>query len=105
MHFDVDLMPRSLVVVTIVIPDELAVERMPSPDEGGRGFLDESDTRAFGDNWLAQRNTVALAVPSAIVSRESNYLLNPEHPSFSSSFQHNTESFWIDSRLVSFRTR
>jgi RES domain-containing protein len=103
-HFDVDLMPRTLIAVTIMIPDGLDTARMPSPDDGGRGFLDQSDTRAFGDEWLAQRETVALAVPSAVVSQESNYLLNPEHPSFASVL-HRAEPFWIDPRLLRSRLR
>ncbi len=37
-------------------------------------------TRNIGDAWLAGRKTALARVPSAIVPRTWNYLLNPEHP-------------------------
>lgn len=37
---------------------------------------------AFGDAWLASGQSLALAVPSAIVPHEFNYLLNALHPAF-----------------------
>jgi RES domain-containing protein len=35
-------------------------------------------------NWLGERRlrSAVLAVPSAIVAQEQNYLLNPRHPDF-----------------------
>ena len=40
------------------------------------------ETAYIGDQWLEQTPSVALRVPSTIVTREYNYLLNPEHPEF-----------------------
>ncbi len=37
-------------------------------------------TQRIGDAWLASRETPLARVPSAIVPRTWNYLLNPEHP-------------------------
>ena len=37
-------------------------------------------TRRIGDAWLAERETPLARVPSAIVPRTWNVLLNPEHP-------------------------
>ena len=39
-------------------------------------------TQRTGDGWLASGRALALAVPSAIVPEESNYLLNPAHARF-----------------------
>lgn len=39
-------------------------------------------TAEIGDSWLASRSSLALAVPSVVVPRELNYLLNPLHPEF-----------------------
>ena len=39
-------------------------------------------TQAIGDEWLDSRRSVGLIVPSAIVTIESNLLLNPMHPAF-----------------------
>jgi RES domain-containing protein len=38
--------------------------------------------RDIGDEWVAGARSVVLRVPSAIIASESNYLLNPSHPSF-----------------------
>jgi RES domain-containing protein len=36
----------------------------------------------LGDEWLARGETAVLKVPSAIVTEEWNYLLNPLHAGF-----------------------
>ncbi|MFB9868734.1 RES family NAD+ phosphorylase [Vreelandella sulfidaeris] len=35
-----------------------------------------------GDGWLASDQSLALALPSVVVPRELNYMLNPAHPLF-----------------------
>jgi RES domain-containing protein len=40
-------------------------------------------TQALGDAWIAAGSTVVLAVPSALIHEETNFLLNPAHPDFS----------------------
>jgi RES domain-containing protein len=37
-------------------------------------------TRAAGDAWLTAGETALLEVPSIIVPKTANYLLNPRHP-------------------------
>jgi RES domain-containing protein len=39
-------------------------------------------TASFGDAWLESGQSLALAVPSVIIPRESNYLLNVLHTAF-----------------------
>ena len=39
-------------------------------------------TQAIGDEWLESRRCVGLLVPSAIITSESNLLLNPMHTGF-----------------------
>lgn len=38
------------------------------------------DTAKIGDQWLAGSHSLSLKVPSVIVPREFNYLINPHHP-------------------------
>ena len=66
------------------IPSGIAVDRvrvddLPSDwrEIGARGKL-----RAIGAEWVRKRSAAVLAVPSAIVPAESNYLLNPLHRDF-----------------------
>ena len=41
-----------------------------------------AETADLGDGWLASGQSLALAIPSVVVPREFNYMLNPEHPLF-----------------------
>ncbi len=43
-----------------------------------------SETQAIGDRWVREARSLALRVPSVIVASESNFLINPAHPRFSS---------------------
>ena len=37
-------------------------------------------TRTLGDEWLRQKRSVALLVPSAVLPESNNIILNPLHP-------------------------
>ena len=72
------------VLIPAYIPDELAIDRIAvdqlppdwqSPD--GRGELQKR-----GADWVRGGASAVLAVPSAVIPAETNYLLNPEHPDF-----------------------
>jgi RES domain-containing protein len=59
--------------------DRVRVDDLPSDwrEIGARGKLQE-----IGAEWAKKRSATVLAVPSAIVPAEPNYLLNPLHPDF-----------------------
>ena len=59
-----------------------------------------SSTQRLGDDWLASRESLVLAVPSVIVPVERNYLINPEHPAFSSLEFSTPEPASFDPRLM-----
>ena len=60
-----------------------------------------SETADLGDEWLTSESSLALCVPSSIVTRESNYLLNIAHPNFSALLKSMVElEFTMDSRLL-----
>ena len=58
-------------------------------------------TRRLGDAWLARRRTALLEVPSVIVPRASNYLLNPAHPDAARCGVRETVDYPLDPRLLS----
>jgi RES domain-containing protein len=41
-----------------------------------------AELRSLGDEWIRDRVSVVLEVPSVVLESESNYLLNPAHPDF-----------------------
>ena len=60
---------------------------------------------ALGDAWIASGSSVVLAVPSAIVDGERNYLLNPAHLDFARVIIHPPEPFPYDERLVTLKEK
>lgn len=63
----------------IIIPDALILPAPRLPE----GWQDDASiTQAVGDAWLASNRSVAIWVPSKIVSVERNCLINPKHPRF-----------------------
>ncbi len=58
------------------------------------------ELREMGDRWLESFGSAVLQVPSAIVPDESNYLINPDHPDFSSVEIGASVPFKIDLRLL-----
>jgi RES domain-containing protein len=54
----------------------------------------------LGDQWVRAARSVVLAVPSAILPGERNFLLNPTHPDFGKLRRHRPVDFAFDDRLV-----
>jgi RES domain-containing protein len=57
-------------------------------------------TQRLGDEWIARGKSAVLRVPSALVPRESNYVLNPRHPDFSTIRVGEPEPVTMDPRLL-----
>ncbi len=67
-------------LVEAFVPDDVAVEdRMTDPPRNWRP-LDSPEAARAGGAWAGSGRTVLLRVPSALVPREANYLVNPRHP-------------------------
>lgn len=56
--------------------------------------------QSLGDAWVKNRLSAVMAVPSAVVAMESNYLLNPAHPDFGAIEIGAPQPFDFDARLV-----
>jgi RES domain-containing protein len=54
----------------------------------------------LGDRWVAEEATAILEVPSAVISIERNYILNPLHKDFDQVQIGPAEKFEFDSKLV-----
>ncbi|WOK04707.1 RES family NAD+ phosphorylase [Imperialibacter roseus] len=88
-------------VMTIEIPDDLAIERAVLNDLPGnwREFSQQVSTRNVGDKWVKSGNTAVLRVPSAIIPQEFNYILNPGHQDFKKIRLLSSEEFSFDRRF------
>jgi RES domain-containing protein len=79
-------------LVTAVDQSALPVQwrRNPPPPE----------LAAIGDAWVKKAQSAVLAVPSALIEEETNFLLNPAHPDFSAITIGDPQDFEFDRRLV-----
>ena len=57
-------------------------------------------TQRLGNDWIAQGESAVLRVPSVLVPKESNYVLNPRHPDFSAVMVGEPEPLSMDLRLL-----
>ena len=55
--------------------------------------------RARGDDWLERGEALALAVPSVVVPREQNVILNPRHADFGRVDVVSVERYRSDARM------
>lgn len=92
----VSTLPRGLMLMLIEIPDTLRMERVHSAPADPAAFVQ------IGDDWLESQSTAVLEVPSVLVPRQKNYLINPAHPLFGAIKILESTPFAFDSRLLSF---
>lgn len=59
--------------------------------------------RRIGQDWLERGESAVLAVPSAVLPREENFLLNPDHADFRKLRIGKAEPLDLDSRLLRVR--
>lgn len=89
------------VVTPIELPDDigavsLSLDALPP---GWDAAIPNTKTADIGTEWAERLETVVLVVPSAIISREHNYILNPRHPNFFKVRFLPSEPFNFDDRL------
>jgi RES domain-containing protein len=82
--------------------DEALTERCPPGrlPSGWREEMPARATRRLGDAWVREGRSAVLAVPSAIIPEELNYLLNPAHADFRKIAIGKPVPFTFDPRLV-----
>ena len=101
MHLDEDMAPRSFVAISADVPEDASITRIRTTDlvAGWRASPPPESLAEFGARWLETKHTLMLAVPSAIIPSELNYLLNPLHPQFRRIRIGRPEPFTFDPRL------
>lgn len=91
----VEEMPVGMILKRIEIPDTFSMEKIESIPADVNVF------RQLGDEWLENMSTPLLRVPSVLVPRHWNLLLNPAHPLFPAIKVIDESPFAFDSRLLS----
>ena len=76
---------------------EVAAAALPA---GWRSNPPPPTMKRLGDGWIAKARSAVLRLPSAVVEKEHNYLLNPRHADFAKIKMGEAEPFTFDQRLV-----
>ena len=77
---DLTQLPDAYQLLKIEVPENLVILELNEDELTADWKGNIEITRAIGDRWLREFNSVLLAVPSAIVPYTRNYLINPSHP-------------------------
>ena len=109
----------ALAMLEVLVNFELAPGEVPGaymllevefPDDRSIHVLDDSDlphgwrehrafTQGIGSDWLASRSSALLGVPSAVMPKSRNCLLNPRHPDAAAAVIKSVSGVPFDQRL------
>jgi RES domain-containing protein len=91
----------ALVAVSAEIPDGIKIVSVDAANlpENWAGHPGPPALQALGSDWLQSLESAVLAVPSAPIPVERNYLLNPAHPDFKKIKIRAPLPFGFDSRM------
>jgi RES domain-containing protein len=89
----------ALDLMYINLPDEQSITEIDLKHLKSNWRDDFEYTRYMGDEFIKQKESLILKVPSAVIQEEYNYLVNPLHDDFKKIKLIQTKSFWPDERL------
>lgn len=89
----------ALDLLYIDIPDQKNMQTIEAKSLKPAWRTDPEYTRFMGDEFIKQKESLILRVPSAVIEEEFNYLANPLHADFKKVKIIKTKSFWPDERL------
>jgi len=100
-HVPFGIMPVDYYMSAIKVPDDASLLQLNITDLPSKWKSNPITTRTqiFGSDLLKGNKYLVLRIPSAIVSGDYNYIINPAHPEFKSVKIKFTEPFEFDSRL------
>jgi RES domain-containing protein len=87
---------------SVDVPDDLIETITPKvlATLGGWNTSTPVAAQAYGSAWALAQRSLALVVPSVLISNETNALLNPQHPAAANFVISDAELFSFDPRLI-----
>jgi RES domain-containing protein len=100
-HLDDDDLILAYSYIVADIPAELilSVKAFRQLPKNWNASPTPASLQKLGDDWVREQVSAVLEVPTAIVPREKNYLLNPAHPDFAKIKLEKPKRFVFDERL------
>lgn len=66
-----------------------------------RGMIAYPELQQIGGDWYHSNQSLILRVPSAVIPKEHNYIINTHHPDFNDKISLvRTEDYFWDERLI-----
>ncbi|HTX36615.1 MAG TPA: RES family NAD+ phosphorylase [Bryobacteraceae bacterium] len=98
-HYSV--LPRDFVITPIFLPDSISLIDVPKAvlASGWDQPIPMPVTQEYGRAWIASKGSAVLRVPSAVIPREWNYVINVFHPEFPGITFGPPDPFSFDPRL------
>jgi RES domain-containing protein len=100
-HLPPLLMPEGFCIAEIEVPDSgitnIDVAILP---KNWKDISAPNELKLIGNQFIRKEEHLAMRVPSSIVEKEFNYLLNPAHPGMKHVKLLSTAPFNFDERLV-----
>lgn len=100
-HVTLATLPSGFAMLTVFIPDDLYIEEIniKKLPLGWNSFPELIDTQKMGDEFIRNKKSCVMKVPSAVVKGDFNYLLNPYHEDFHRIKIIHQEDFPFDKRI------
>ena len=104
-HLNPEDVPDDWTAFEIEVPENLLVETVGPDDlpDGWDRVADHPECQRIGELWVRKERSPVLAVPSAVLPMETNYVINPHHPATDAIAVARTEPFRFDERLLRLR--
>ena len=100
-HVPVISLPKDLKLLKLKISDKASREEVDPAilPANWKEYPAPTELKDLGTEWIEHRNSLLLKVPSAVISSECNYLINPLHEEFEQITIDGVEDFMFDSRI------
>ena len=92
-------LPPNQHFVVITIPNGVSYEVLDTARLPDWYLQTCATSKPYGETWQQTKRSLLLIVPSVVARPENNFLLNPEHPEFSTVTASLHRPVWWDSRL------
>ena len=105
-HLAPNQQPDDLVAIAATLPEGEPARRIEPGELPRQWWTDDFEPlRAIGDQWIGEKSSLALEVPSAALRSEWNVLVNPLHPAVAQVRIEPPRPFHFDARMFAPRAR
>lgn len=100
-HFTLATLPDDYMMITIFVPDDLAIKDVLETDlpTDWKEFPHPVSTQRFGDDFVSENKFCLLRIPSVVTKGDFNLLINSNHKDFGRIKITEIEKFPFDKRI------